>query len=150
MKEIKKLLVPVDFSEASPILADYTKHLAQKLQAEIHLVYVVRSLDYFGGFYVPHTSIKKFEEEILKGAEKRMQGFVEDHFENFPIKTYIFLGDVAVEIINFAQKEGFDLILMGTHGRKGLDKIVFGSVAEKVVKSAPCPVLTVNPYLKKE
>ena len=149
MSEIKKILVPVDFSPASPVLASYAKDLGQKLEAEIHLIYVVRSLAYFGGFYVPHTSIHKFEEEIVKGAEKKMNEFVEDHFEDYPVKTHILTGDAAEEIINFAQKEGFDLILMGTHGRKGLDKVIFGSVAERVVKGAPCPVLTINPYRKK-
>ena len=150
MGEIKKILVPIDFSPASPVLVPYVKTLGQKLGAEVHLFYVVQSLAYFGGFYVPHTSIQKFEDEILKGAERKMDDFVEDHFEDFPVQTHILTGDVAEEIINFAKKEGFDLILMGTHGRKGLDKVIFGSVAEKVVKGAPCPVLTINPYRKKD
>ncbi len=68
MSEIKKILVPVDFSPASPVLVSYAKDLGQKLEAEIHLIYVVRSLAYFGGFYVPHTSIHKFEEEFVTGA----------------------------------------------------------------------------------
>ncbi len=78
-----------------------------------------------------------------------MNDFVDEYFEDYPVKTHILTGDAAEEIINFAQKEGFDLILMGTHGRKGLDKVIFGSVAERVVKGAPCPVLTINPYRKK-
>jgi nucleotide-binding universal stress UspA family protein len=150
MSEIKKILVPVDFSNASLVLVPYAKSLGQKLEAEVHLLFVVRSLSYFGGFYVPHTSIKKFEEDILKGAKKRMSDFLEDHFERFPAQTHILNGDAATEIINFAEKEKFDLILMGTHGRKGLNKAIFGSVAERVVKGAPCPVLTVNPYREKK
>ncbi|MCD6320324.1 MAG: universal stress protein [Candidatus Desulfofervidaceae bacterium] len=150
MKEFKKILVPIDFSEASIILAPYAKYLGEKLEAELHVLYVVRSLDYFGGFYVPHTSIKKFEEEIVRGAEKRMENFVEDHFEDFPVKTHILIGDAGTEILNFVQQENFDLIVMGTHGRKGLDKIIFGSVADRVVKGAPCPVLTINPYRTKD
>lgn len=150
MKAFKKILVPVDFSEASTILVPYAKYLGEKLEAEVHLLYVVRSLDYFGGFYVPHTSIKKFEEEIMRGAEKRMENFVEDHFEGFPVKTHILIGDAGTEILNFARQENFDLIVMGTHGRKGLDKIIFGSVADRVVKGASCPVLTINPYRAKD
>ncbi len=58
----------------------------------------------------------------------------------------ILIGDAASEIIRYAQEEKIDLIIMGTHGRKGLEKALFGSVAEKVVKNSPVPVLTINPY----
>ncbi len=149
MKEIKRILVPIDFSEASNVLAPYAKYFAQKLDAKLTILYVVRSLDYFGGFYVPHTSIKNFEEEILRGAEKRMENFIVDHFDEFPVETKILIGDAATEILKFAEEGDFDLIIMGTHGRKGLDKVIFGSVAERVVKGACCPVLTINPYRKR-
>jgi len=149
VKEFKKMLVPIDFSEVSVVLVPYAKYLAGKLHLEIHLLYVVRNLDYFGGFYVPHTSIKKFEDEILKGAERRMKDFIEEHFEAFKVIPHVVIGDAATEILNFAEKENIDLILMGTHGRKGIDKIIFGSVAERVVKGAFCPVLTINPYKAK-
>jgi nucleotide-binding universal stress UspA family protein len=150
MKEIKKILVPIDFSQVSETLAPYARYLADKLGAKITLLYVVRSLDYFGGFYVPHTSIKKFEEEILRGAEKKMENYVVDYFEDYPVETKILIGDAATEILNLVEKEDFDLIVMGTHGRKGLDKVIFGSVAERVVKGANCPVLTINPYRMKK
>jgi nucleotide-binding universal stress UspA family protein len=58
------------------------------------------------------------------------------------------LGDAAEEILKYVRSEGIDLIIMGTHGRKGLEKIVFGSVAERVVQKSPVPVLTINPYGK--
>jgi nucleotide-binding universal stress UspA family protein len=60
----------------------------------------------------------------------------------------VVLGDAAEEILNYAKTEGIDLIIMGTHGRKGIERIIFGSVAERVVKKSPIPVLTVNPYGK--
>jgi len=55
-------------------------------------------------------------------------------------------GDPSEEILRYIQEEGIDLVVMGTHGRKGLDKVIFGSVAERVVKSAPVPVMVVNPF----
>jgi nucleotide-binding universal stress UspA family protein len=58
----------------------------------------------------------------------------------------VVLGDTAEEILKHVQSEGMDLIIMGSHGRKGLDKVIFGSVDEKVVKTAPVPVMVVNPY----
>lgn len=146
MKELKNILVPIDFSEPSLVLIPYAKYLVNKLGARIHLLYVVRSLSYMAGFYIPHPSIEKFEEEIIEGAKKVMEKLVEEHFQDIPVKTYILIGDAASEIIKFSEENDIDLILMGTHGRKGLDKTIFGSVAECVVKGASCPVLTVNPH----
>ena len=62
------------------------------------------------------------------------------------IEAKVLVGDVAEEIIRHAEETSMDLIVMGTHGYKGIEKVMFGSVAEKVVRSSPCPVLTINPY----
>jgi nucleotide-binding universal stress UspA family protein len=76
--------------------------------------------------------MKSFTAETLNGS--------------VPHSTAILSGDVVEEINRFAGEAKADMIVMGTHGYKGLDKILFGSVAEKIVKTAPCPVLTINPY----
>jgi nucleotide-binding universal stress UspA family protein len=75
-----------------------------------------------------------------------MNRFAEEKFAGQDIETTIAVGDVAEEIIKYAEKSGTDMIVIGTHGRKGLEKIMFGSVAAGVVKGAHCPVLTVNPH----
>lgn len=147
MKEFKNILCPIDFSESSAKVVPYAVSLAEKFNAKLYLVYVVRELRHFTGFYIPHTSIASFEAEVARGAEKNMQNFVEEHCEGIKnLETRVIIGDVGEELNKMASSAGIDLIVMGTHGRKGLDKAIFGSVAEKVVKSAPCPVLTVNPY----
>jgi len=146
MREFNKILVPIDFSEVSTVLVPYAKYLAQRLGSEIHLLYVARTLEYFSDFDVPSTSIETFEGEILEGAKKRMERFVEEHFKDTDVKTDVLSGDAATKIIGFAEKGNFDLILIGTHGRKWLDKVIFGSVTDRVIKGAMCPVLTVNPY----
>ncbi|MGD8370191.1 MAG: universal stress protein [Syntrophobacterales bacterium] len=148
MEFAKKILFPVDLSEVSPKIAPYVKEVASKFGAEVHLLFVARILQHFTSIYVPHPSVGNFEAEIVKGAEKKLQEFVEDHFRGFSPKAQVVLGDAAEEILNYAQSEGIDLVIMGTHGRKGLEKIVFGSVAERVVQKSPVPVLTVNPYGK--
>jgi nucleotide-binding universal stress UspA family protein len=109
-----------------------------------------RILQHFTSIYVPHPSVKNFEAEIVKGAEKKLEEFVEEHFQGVSPKAQVILGDAAEEILNYVRSEGIDLVIMGTHGRKGLEKIVFGSVAERVVKKSPVPVLTINPYGKGE
>jgi len=73
--------------------------------------------------------------------------FKDEYFETFPeTKTVVVPGVAAEEILKYIQTEGINLLVMGTHGRKGLDKVIFGSVAEQVVKSASVPVLMINPY----
>jgi nucleotide-binding universal stress UspA family protein len=141
--EIKKVLVPVDFSENSKKILNAAGYLSGVCDAELHVVFVVQSFDDYSGFFVPHMPIAKFEEEMVQAANEKMENFLQDHKD---IQATVLVGDVAEEIIQHAQDKGMDLIIMGTHGYKGLEKIMFGSVAEKVVRSSPCPVLTVNPY----
>ena len=143
MKEINKILVPVDFSDNSKKVLESAAFFAAKCEAAMHVLYVVQSFDDYSGFFVPHTPIAKFEEEMVGSAEAKMEGFLAD----YPTAgAKVLCGDVAEEIVDYAAREAFDLIIMGTHGYKGLERVMFGSVAGKVVKSAPCPVLTINPY----
>jgi nucleotide-binding universal stress UspA family protein len=146
MEFAKKILFPVDLSEVSPKIAPYVKEVASKFGSEVHLVFVARVLQYFTSIYVPHPSVTNFETEIIKGAEKKLDEFVKENFQGVSPKVQVILGDAAEEILNYVRSEGIDLIIMGTHGRKGLEKVVFGSVAERVVQKSPVPVLTINPY----
>jgi nucleotide-binding universal stress UspA family protein len=148
MEFAKKILFPVDLSEVSPKIAPYVKKMAAKFDSEVHLLFVARILQHFTSIYVPHPSVSNFEGEIIKGAERKLEEFVEEHFQGFSPKAKVVLGDAAEEILNYVQPEGIDLVIMGTHGRKGIERIIFGSVAERVVKKSQVPVLTVNPYGK--
>ncbi|MCK4469412.1 MAG: universal stress protein [Desulfobacterales bacterium] len=147
MKEFKKILFPVDLSESSPKLVPYVTTMAEKFGAEIHLLFVARVFQYFSGIYVPHPSITKFEDEIVEGAKKRLKEFTEEYFSDFPeTRAEVVPGDISEEILKYTGSKGIDLLILGTHGRKGLEKVVFGSVAERVAKASPVPVLLVNPY----
>jgi nucleotide-binding universal stress UspA family protein len=145
MAEIKKILCAVDFSEVSSKVADYAQTLAKSLGASVKILYVAPSLSQYVGFHVPPTSIETFVGEILTGAEKSMEVFVQENFTEVEAEPKVVTGYASDEILNFAQEEQVDLIIMGTHGRKGIDRILFGSVAEKVVKGAKVPVLTIRP-----
>jgi nucleotide-binding universal stress UspA family protein len=148
MEFAKKILFPVDLSEVSPKIAPYVKEVASKFGAEVHLVFVARILEHFTSIYVPHPSVRNFEAEIKKGAERKLDEFVQEHFRGVSPQAQVVLGDAAEEILNYVRSQGIGLVIMGTHGRKGLEKIVFGSVAERVVQKCPVPVLTINPYGK--
>ena len=146
-KGVKKILTPVDFSENAPKIVAYAGHIAEKFEARLTIVYVVKSLHNYEGFAIPHISLAQFEEGLQKSAQDKMDDFVEEHIPpSLAYEAKVVIGDVAATINSIAEDESMDMIVMGTHGYKGMEHALFGSVAEKVVKTAPCPVLTVNPY----
>mgnify|MGYP004449483117 CR=1 FL=1 len=145
MKEIKKILCAVDLSEHSKEVAEYAATLAKGFDAEVVVVYTAPSLSQYVGFHVPPNTIENFVGEIVNGAEKSMELFVSENFAGVKATGNVLIGYAAEEIINRAHEEKVDIIVMGTHGRKGIDRILFGSVAEKVVKNADVPVLTIRP-----
>jgi len=147
MKEFKKILFPVDLSESSTKIAPYALMVANTFKAEIHLLFVARELNYFTGVYVPPVSVSGFQKEIIEGAEKRLDEFLDQHFkESSDAVGTVVSGDASSQIIKYAEANGIDLIIIGTHGRKGLNEVIFGSVSDRVVKTAPVPVMVVNPY----
>ncbi len=150
MAEIKTILFPTDFTEASTKVLPYATYLAEKLGAKLIVLFVVEELAKYANFYVPHSALDNLEAELMESAKKKMESFVEEHLEGFPVETMVRRGDIPEEIVKAAEEKNVDLIVMGTHGRKGLEKVLLGSVAERVVKSASCPVMTVNPYRVKK
>lgn len=147
MTEFKKIMVPIDFSENSPKVLRTATDVAEKFGATLSIVFVVQSFEDYSGFFVPHMPISQFEDEMVQGAETKMASFLTENFKSdLPHSTMVLKGDVAEELVEYASQNEIAMIIMGTHGYKGLEKVLFGSVAEKVVKTAPCPVLTINPY----
>lgn len=147
MVEIRTILVPVDFSEVAPVLAKWAKGFAKQLNAKIILTYVLEDLSTYEGIFVDLKTLTELENTLYEGAKKSMEDFLKEHFSDFPdVEPVLEKGDVVETILRVAQEKGADLIVIGTHGRKGLDRILFGSVAEGVVKNSPIPVVTINPY----
>ncbi|MFW6005688.1 MAG: universal stress protein, partial [Desulfonatronovibrionaceae bacterium] len=134
MARIENIMCAVDFSDMSAKVASYTQELAKSLNASVKVVYVAPSLSQYVGFHVPPTSIESFVGEIVTGAEKTMDSFIEENFSQIQEEGKVLSGYAAEEVINYAEQENIDLIVMGTHGRKGIDRVLFGSVAEKIVK----------------
>jgi len=152
INEVKKVITPVDFSDNSTLIAESAAYMAGKFGASMHLVFVVQNFEDYSGFFVPQLSMPSLEGELIESAESKMSSFCADMQEycdsaGVSELTYkVFMGDVAEKIVEHCADLNADLIVMGTHGYKGLEKIMFGSVADKVVRSAACPVLTINPY----
>ena len=147
MKAFKKILFPVDFSEVSPKIAPWVLMVAERFDAEIHLLFVARGLEYLAGVYVTPVSIENFAGEIIQGGERSMEEFVEAHFDKYPaLKTKVELGDATDKISEYIISEKIDLVIMGTRGRKGLERVFFGSVADRVIKMSQVPVMSINPH----
>jgi nucleotide-binding universal stress UspA family protein len=148
MLEIKRILFPIDFTQNSSKILPYVLSVAQKYNATIYLLHIVEDLSKWScGFNVPHLPLEKYQKEALKGAEKSMDKVCDEQLESCPnFQRMISYGDPAQEILKTIESEGIDLVIMGTHGRKGLDHVFFGSVAQNVVLKSAAPVLTINPY----
>lgn len=148
MKEFKKILFPIDLSESSQKIVPYVITMAEKFDSQIHLLFVARVFDYFISVYVPDPSINTFEKELLEGAKRKLLEFQKENFQSFS-ETYakVVSGYAPHEIITYINENKIDMVIMGTHGRKGLGKVFFGSVAERVVRTSPVPVFLVNPHM---
>ena len=148
MIEIKKILFPVDLTSNSSKVFPYVLSVSEKYGGKIFLLHVVEDFaKWGGGIYIPHIPLEQYQEEALKGAEKALDNVCEAQLQGYrDFQKRIVYGDPAQEILKAIESEEIDLVVMGTHGRKGLENVLFGSVARNVVKRSPVPVLTVNPY----
>lgn len=146
MAGINTILCAVDFSESSPQVAEYAAALARAGQGTILCLYVAPSLAEYVGFSVPQASLDNFVDDVVASAERSMAEFTTAHFKGLSARGVVLAGYPAEEILHAAAQNKADIIVMGTHGRTGIDRIIFGSVAEKVVTAANCPVLTIKPH----
>jgi nucleotide-binding universal stress UspA family protein len=145
MKTFDKILTAIDFSDNSEHAFDYALTLARQFQAELIILHVINEPVDLRGFYVPHISFEQLEKEIADGAEKMMEKFCQTRLGDFSnYRTAIVSGMPYEEIIRKSEEVGASLIVLGTHGRTGLDHLIFGSTAERVVRSSSCPVLTIR------
>lgn len=139
---IRKILVPTDFTIFSDQAVDYAAMVATRFDAKILLVHVIEPLTYSVTDtiqVVDHfVALKTIAEPILDNLQKKLLK------KGLQAETIILKGNPYLEIVEKASKAGVDLIIMGTHGRTGLKHLLMGSVAERVVRLAPCPVLVVR------
>jgi len=145
MKPFDKILFANDFSENSEHAFDYALTLAKQFNSRLIIIHVINEPVDLRGFYVPHISFEKLEKEIEEGAEKMMQKFCRTKAKDFTnYETLIIAGIPYEEILKKADEENVSLIVLGTQGRKGIDHFLFGSTAERVVRNAKSPVMTVR------
>jgi len=142
-----RILVPTDFSEPSDAALDCARSLQVQFGASIHLLHVLEEEQIAGPFgaEVFVTESPEAREGRLRDARERLAHRISPADRaSGRMTTEVLFGQVASTIVNYASDNGFDLVVMGTHGRTGLAHLLMGSVAERVIRSAACPVLTTH------
>jgi nucleotide-binding universal stress UspA family protein len=146
MIDLHRILVPTDFSKHSENALLYAVAFAEKFDAELHLLHVVQDL----ALFVPDTvagtpPIVPPVDQLTASVREALDRVIREHgLERLRVCPEVREGTPFYEIIRCARDKDIDLIVMGTHGRSGLAHVLLGSVSEKVVRKAPCPVLTVR------
>jgi nucleotide-binding universal stress UspA family protein len=143
--EIKSILFPTDFSEGSAEALKYAVEFANRYGAKLYVLHVIYDVAKASGWYVPHVSMDAIYKDIQEGAKKELDNFAVNELGGLKnVERIVQTGVPYQEIMNCAVKNKIDIIIIGTHGRTGIDRILFGSTAAQVVRNAPCPVLTVR------
>jgi nucleotide-binding universal stress UspA family protein len=146
MIRLRKILLPTDFSDHSAAAMKYACELAAKFDAELHLLHTLETHRDSTPAFGMGLALPTYVKESRDAAEKALAGVLDPKWSiGRTIIHSIVEGSPILEIIRYARKHDIDLIVLATHGRTGLTHVVMGSVAESVVRSAPCPVLTVRP-----
>ncbi len=145
MLRIEKILCPLDFSEYSAKAFDYAQSLAQHYGAKLLLQHVVQPLTSTYPYYAFPDSMNEVYWDLDSHAEQKLAEFAAEHQRNgLNTESFVHRGTVTESVLEFAEQQDVDLIVMGTHGRQGFDRLAMGSVTEKVLRKAHCPVLVVR------
>lgn len=146
---IKKVLVPVDFSDYSKNALKYSVGLAKYFNSELLLIYVVEPVVYPPDFSMGQIAIPSVDIELDKRAAEELNVLAKKEIPpEIKCTCIVKTGKPFVEIIETASEADVDLIIIATHGHTGIEHVLFGSTAEKVVRKAPCPVLTLREPIK--
>ena len=148
MDKIKKILAPTDLSELSQAGVRYALNLARAVGAEVTVYHVIDTYE-----LMHHDPLHALD-HMLERSEAELGQFLKDHFSDLlpllEVRKKVELGAPDANIVEAAKKDGVDLIVISTHGRTGLSHLLMGSVTEKVIRHAPCPVLSIRPVAREK
>jgi nucleotide-binding universal stress UspA family protein len=150
MIEIKKILFPCDLEESSSKILPYVLSVSEKYNSMIYFLHVIKELPLWGYYDIPYAMVTDLQNRTLEVSEKTIDKICEEQMKECQnLQKRITVGNPSNEILSTIESEKIDLVIMGTHGRKGFDHAIFGSVAEKVMKKSPVPVLIINTFKDK-
>lgn len=143
---MRRILFPTDFTGASIHAAAYALLMAETYKARLYVVHVMETSDEARGFYLPHLPYEKLDEQMRQSAEEMLRRFVEARFKGYKdIEARVLEGEPYKEILKVLKESEIDLAVMGTFGKARIDRFLFGSTTERVMRGAVCPVLVVPP-----
>ncbi len=143
--KIERILFPTDFSEGASHALTYAVDMATRFNAKLHILHVVYDFAKATGSHIPHISADELYGEMNKWAKEEIEKSCTEEIRNLPdVEKSVIEGIPYDEIVKFAEKDKTDLIVIGTYGKSGFERFVFGSTAERVVRKAPCAVMTVR------
>jgi len=147
MVNVKNILVPTDFEQTSAHALTYARELARLFNATIHILHAVDDVFALpGGSEGTLASFPQLQRQLQETARTQIENLMTDEERKAGTKAVVITSSTpAQSIVDYARDAGIDLIVMGTHGRGGAPAFLIGSVAERVVRTAPCPVLIVRP-----
>jgi len=139
--KFERILFPTDFSDHAAHAQRYAVSLARQYGADLHLIHVVQLFSYVVDFGMDSSAqYQSVQASLQEMMDSLMNGLAD---EPFSVTGELIQGDPVKEVVSTARSDNSDLIIMGTHGRAALEHALLGSIAEKVVRKAPCQVLTV-------
>jgi nucleotide-binding universal stress UspA family protein len=146
MLEIKLIVCPIDFSEFSIRAYHYAVSLAEHYRAKLVAQHIVEPWRYpYADYAASQGDYQEFWRALREGGEERLREFVKKHtHDEIQPELAVHEGLAADSVLSFAQARKADVIVMGTHGRRGFDRLVLGSVTDRVMRTAPCPVLAIS------
>lgn len=149
MEMIKNILVPIDFSDYSKNALKYAINFAKQFKAKVFLIYVVEPMIYPADFSMGQVAIPATDIDMQTRAEEELKNLARSISDaSLEWDIIIRTGKPFVEINDTAAEKDIDIIIIATHGHTGVEHLLFGSTAEKVVRKAPCPVLTIREPVK--
>ncbi len=145
-RTISRILLPTDFTGASEAAAEYALMLARQNRARLYVLHVVDTSHEAAGFYLPHLSFEKLDKDLKTAASEMLDKFCSRMFKGYRnVERRVLAGEPYREILKVVKGGHVDLIVMGTLGKEGIDRFLFGSTTERVMRRAKCPVLVIPP-----
>lgn len=149
VEAIEQILVPIDFSDFSRQTIRYAEEIARSCRAELQFLHVVEQTVYPSFYRTFSVNLYDLGQHIVDSSREALENLVGETVNpDISTSVHVIEGNAASDIVRFAGEHGTDLIVIATHGLTGMEHLLIGSVTEKVVRQAPCPVFTVKPFGK--
>lgn len=146
MAEIQRILFALELSDISARIAPWVELAVRSFQAELHVLHVVPSMEMWGTPFVSRIVESRHDEGLVDQIKPEVEEFYAAHFgDPDQARIAVVAGNPAEAIVSYVRTHAMDLVIVGTHARRGLDKAIFGSVADRVLRLSPVPVLYINP-----